>query len=88
LSAIEQTAHAGQSWLNLNQINEQRTAAGKSSVGFVNPTLYANPSAFYDITSGTNPGCESNGFAAVSGWVSFYMPIITCEQTKLILFFL
>lgn len=52
-------------------------------MGFVNPTLYANPSAFYDITSGSNPGCESNGFAAVSGWVSFYTPIITWEQVRL-----
>jgi len=49
-------------------INEQRIAAGKSAVGFLNPTLYANPSAFTDITSGGNRGCGTNGFTAVSGW--------------------
>ena len=49
-------------------INENRAAAGKGSAGFLNPTLYANPSALNDITSGNNPGCGTNGFTAVSGW--------------------
>ncbi|RFU28816.1 hypothetical protein B7463_g7521, partial [Scytalidium lignicola] len=49
-------------------INEQRLAAGKSSVGFLNPTLYQNPDAFTDITTGNNPGCGTNGFDAVKGW--------------------
>ncbi|KAG0651511.1 Sedolisin-A [Hyphodiscus hymeniophilus] len=49
-------------------INEQRIAAGKSTVGFINPTLYANPSAFNDIVSGGNQGCGTAGFTAVSGW--------------------
>jgi len=31
------------------QINEERMAAGKSTVGFVNPTLYGNPQAFTDM---------------------------------------
>ncbi|KAL9021903.1 MAG: hypothetical protein Q9185_000917 [Variospora sp. 1 TL-2023] len=52
----------------LTLINEARFAAGKGSVGFVNPTLYANPDALNDITQGTNPGCGTSGFAAVSGW--------------------
>jgi tripeptidyl-peptidase-1 len=30
-------------------INEQRLAAGKKPAGFLNPTLYANPSAFTDV---------------------------------------
>ena len=33
-------------------LNEERLAAGKSPVGFVNPTLYANPQMFNDITIG------------------------------------
>jgi tripeptidyl-peptidase-1 len=33
-------------------INEERLAAGKSPVGFVNPPLYANPQMFNDITIG------------------------------------
>jgi tripeptidyl-peptidase-1 len=37
--------------------NGLRLKAGKSSMGFINPFLYksaANPSAFYDVTSGNN----------------------------------
>ncbi|KAE8454178.1 hypothetical protein EG329_005103 [Mollisiaceae sp. DMI_Dod_QoI] len=49
-------------------INNERIAAGKGAVGFLNPTLYANPSAFTDITSGGNQGCGTNGFTAVAGW--------------------
>jgi tripeptidyl-peptidase-1 len=32
-------------------INEARSAAGKGSVGFINPTIYANPGAFNDVSS-------------------------------------
>ena len=52
----------------LNRINEERLAAGKKTVGFVNPTLYANPQVLHDITVGSNPGCGTNGFSAVAGW--------------------
>ncbi|KAF8860460.1 subtilisin-like protein [Acephala macrosclerotiorum] len=41
---------------------------GKSAVGFINPVLYANPKALNDIKKGTNPGCGTKGFSAVSGW--------------------
>jgi tripeptidyl-peptidase-1 len=37
-------------------------------VGFVNPTLYAHPGVFHDITTGTNAGCGTNGFSASKGW--------------------
>lgn len=37
-------------------INEQCANAGKGPVGFVNPTLYANPGIVNDITSGGQPG--------------------------------
>lgn len=49
-------------------INEQLVAAGKSPVGFINPVLYDNPDALNDITSGTNPGCGTEGFSAEPGW--------------------
>ena len=52
----------------ISLVNEQRKNAGKSTVGFINPVLYANPSALNDIVSGSNPGCSTNGFSAVSGW--------------------
>ncbi|CEJ82047.1 hypothetical protein VHEMI02139 [[Torrubiella] hemipterigena] len=35
-----------------NRINEECLAAGKKTVGFVNPALYKNPSMFHDITLG------------------------------------
>ena len=49
-------------------INEQRANSGKGPVGFINPTLYANPSMMNDITSGGNQGCGTAGFTAVTGW--------------------
>lgn len=49
-------------------INGQRAKAGKTAVGFINPVLYANPSAMNDIKTGSNPGCGAAGFTAVSGW--------------------
>ncbi|KAJ5780090.1 hypothetical protein N7457_005250 [Penicillium paradoxum] len=52
----------------LTRINEERLAAGKSTVGFVNPVLYAHPEAFFDVTKGTNAGCNTNGFSAAEGW--------------------
>ena len=49
-------------------VNDALIAAGKSPLGFLNPFLYANPHAFNDITSGSNPGCNTSGFEAGKGW--------------------
>jgi len=49
-------------------INSARLAVGKSSVGFINPTLYAHPGMMNDITSGGNQGCGTPGFQTVKGW--------------------
>ena len=49
-------------------INSARLAVGKSSVGFINPTLYAHPGVMNDITSGGNQGCGTPGFQSVKGW--------------------
>ncbi|KAB5547236.1 Pro-kumamolisin [Coniochaeta sp. 2T2.1] len=49
-------------------INERRLAAGKGSVGFINPVLYENAQVLNDVTTGNNPGCGTDGFAAVEGW--------------------
>lgn len=51
----------------LTLINEERFAAGKGPVGFVNPTLYAHPEVLNDITNGTSLGCGTQGFHAVKG---------------------
>ncbi|KAL1697033.1 peptidase S8/S53 domain-containing protein [Schizophyllum commune] len=53
---------------NIALINDRLAAAGKPSLGFLNPWLYSNPQMFTDITSGSNPGCGTNGFPALSGW--------------------
>jgi len=49
-------------------VNEARADIGKGPVGFINPTLYANPDVLNDITSGGNQGCGTPGFTAVPGW--------------------
>jgi hypothetical protein len=38
---------------------------GKGPIGFANPTLYANPQMFNDITVGDQSlgGCGTNGFS-------------------------
>ncbi|OIW33556.1 subtilisin-like protein [Coniochaeta ligniaria NRRL 30616] len=52
----------------ITRINEERLAVGKGTVGFINPTLYANPQVLNDITEGSNPNCGSTGFIATVGW--------------------
>ncbi|MCJ1312513.1 hypothetical protein MMC25_006187 [Agyrium rufum] len=52
----------------VNRINEERLAAGKKVVGFINPVLYNHPNVLNDITNGTNPGCGTEGFKSVQGW--------------------
>ncbi|KAL5314459.1 hypothetical protein ACEPPN_017099 [Leptodophora sp. 'Broadleaf-Isolate-01'] len=52
----------------INRINEERISAGKGPIGFLNPSMYANPAMFNDIVNGTNPGCDTAGFSAVPGW--------------------
>jgi len=54
-------------------INEARIKAGKPQMGFLNPFLYANPDAFFDVVKGTNAigrgtGNLSYGYAAAKGW--------------------
>ncbi|KAF8488528.1 family S53 protease [Gautieria morchelliformis] len=49
-------------------LNAELLAAGKPVMGFLNPFIYANPGIFTDITTGSNPGCNTNGFPAIAGW--------------------
>ncbi|KAF5315080.1 hypothetical protein D9619_007609 [Psilocybe cf. subviscida] len=51
-------------------LNDQLLTAGKSPLGFLNPFLYssAGAAALNDITTGSNPGCNTNGFPAKTGW--------------------
>jgi tripeptidyl-peptidase-1 len=57
-------------------VNSARVKAGKSKLGFANPSLYKiaaeNPAAFNDITEGNNlcteTLCCKTGFYATAGW--------------------
>ncbi|KAI0823314.1 family S53 protease [Trametes gibbosa] len=50
-------------------LNDDLAAAGKPSLGFLNPFLYSTgKAALNDITTGSNPGCNTNGFPARAGW--------------------
>ncbi|KAJ4422609.1 hypothetical protein N0V82_002728 [Gnomoniopsis sp. IMI 355080] len=52
----------------VNRIVEERLKIGKGPLGFINPVLYQHPEVLNDIKNGSNPGCGTNGFDAVSGW--------------------
>ncbi|KAH8775152.1 peptidase S8/S53 domain-containing protein [Hyaloscypha finlandica] len=52
----------------ITRLNEARLGVGKKPIGFLNPSLYANPSMSNDITNGTNLGCNTTSFASVPGW--------------------
>jgi tripeptidyl-peptidase-1 len=52
------------------QLNDVRLAAGKTSLGFLNPLIYANAQCFNDVNDGTQNNCNAGttGFPAVDGW--------------------
>ncbi|KAJ6469148.1 family S53 protease [Mycena vitilis] len=50
-------------------LNDRLLAAGKPTLGFLNPWLYQNPDMFNDVTDGNNkPACDNEGFPAKKGW--------------------
>lgn len=50
------------------RLNSELLAAGKAPLGFLNPWLYANPTMFTDVVSGSNPYQLCAGFQAAAGW--------------------
>ena len=46
----------------IGMLNAELIASGKPTLGFLNPFIYANPGVFTDITTGSNPGCNTDGF--------------------------
>ncbi|KAF8259949.1 subtilisin-like protein [Lactarius quietus] len=53
----------------ISLLNDHRISQGKPPLGFLNPWLYGGGlSGFNDITSGSNPGCGTNGFPAIVEW--------------------
>ena len=49
-------------------LNDVRLAHNKSSVGFINPVIYAHPEIWNDITQGRSTGCDMDGWPAGRGW--------------------
>ncbi|KAK5094812.1 hypothetical protein LTS08_008429 [Lithohypha guttulata] len=50
-------------------VNDALIAAGKPTLGFLNPWLYSGGyKAFNDVTTGSNYGCNTEGFPAVEGY--------------------
>ena len=55
----------------ISLLNDQRLNANSPPLGFLNYLLYSNVTnagALNDVTSGSNPGCGTQGFPAVAGW--------------------
>ena len=50
-------------------VNDALLAAGRPTLGFLNPWLYKHGyKAFTDVTSGSSIGCGTAGFPAEAGW--------------------
>ncbi|KAH8981701.1 peptidase S8/S53 domain-containing protein [Lactarius akahatsu] len=53
----------------ISLLNDYRLSQGKPPLGFLNPWLYGGGlNGLNDIVSGSNPGCNTDGFSAVVGW--------------------
>ncbi|KAF8264977.1 subtilisin-like protein [Lactarius quietus] len=53
----------------ISLLNDHQLANGRKPLGFLNPWLYDQGiKGLNDITSGTNPGCKTEGFSATVGW--------------------
>lgn len=51
-------------------LNDYRQTQGKPALGFINPLLYSGKvdAALRDVTSGSNYGCNNDGYPAKKGW--------------------
>ncbi|KAH9159750.1 hypothetical protein EDB89DRAFT_1915670 [Lactarius sanguifluus] len=53
----------------ISLVNDYQISRGKRPLGFLNPWLYGGGlNGLNDIVSGSNPGCNTDGFSAVVGW--------------------
>ncbi|KAI9453248.1 subtilisin-like protein [Lactarius psammicola] len=53
----------------ISLLNDYRLSTNKKPLGFLNPLLYGHGlTGINDITSGSNPGCGTEGFSAIVGW--------------------
>jgi hypothetical protein len=53
----------------ISLLNDYQLSQGKPPLGFLNPWLYGKGlEGIKDITQGSNPGCNTIGFSATTGW--------------------
>ncbi|KAH9051102.1 peptidase S8/S53 domain-containing protein [Lactarius vividus] len=53
----------------ISLLNDHRLSQGRPPLGFLNPWLYGGGlNGLNDIVSGSNPGCNTDGFSAIVGW--------------------
>ncbi|KAH9026301.1 peptidase S8/S53 domain-containing protein [Lactarius deliciosus] len=53
----------------ISLLNDWLISIGRPPLGFLNPWLYGRGfQGLNDITSGSNPGCNLDGFSAIAGW--------------------
>ncbi|KAF2166994.1 hypothetical protein M409DRAFT_34379, partial [Zasmidium cellare ATCC 36951] len=63
------TSASAPAWAGMaSVINDYRISQGQPTLGYLNPSLYANPNLFFDITINGTRGCDGLGFPAVTGW--------------------
>ncbi|KAH9059566.1 subtilisin-like protein [Lactarius vividus] len=53
----------------ISLLNDWLISTGRDPLGFLNPWLYRRGfRGLNDITEGSNPGCNMDGFSAIAGW--------------------
>ncbi|KAH9083691.1 peptidase S8/S53 domain-containing protein [Lactarius deliciosus] len=68
----------------ISLLNDYLITNGWLPLGFLNIRLYDDGfSGLNDITSGSNPGCDTDGFSAVPGWDSVLTGLGTPDFEKL-----
>ncbi|KAH8986036.1 subtilisin-like protein [Lactarius hatsudake] len=68
----------------ISLLNDYRLSKGRNPLGFLNPWLYdIGIDGLNDITSGSNPGCDTDGFTATVGWdpVRPARPVLSSHST-------
>ena len=67
----------------ISLLNDYLLYRGKEPLGFANPWLYGLAVVgMNDITSGSNPGCGTEGFSAVAGWDPVRPARLMCLQFR------
>ncbi|KAI9429293.1 hypothetical protein H4582DRAFT_2030877 [Lactarius indigo] len=53
----------------VSPLNDRRISKSESPLGFLNSWLYDDSfKGLTDITSGSNPCCDTDGFSTIAGW--------------------